>query len=179
MVRAIGLEPMASCKSSRRSSQLSYARGKSLCVLAIQDGNVKKKLLDFIFKIYTFPAHINRSTMPIIKSAIKRVRQSDKRRQRNLITQRNYKTLVKEFETLIEAGKTAEAQKLFPEVQKSLDLAAKNNILHKNNVGRKKSRLSKLMGGKKVAKAPAKKEVAEKVVEKKEVKKEEKVEEKK
>jgi len=116
--------------------------------------------------------------MPIIKSAIKRVRQSDKRRQRNLITQRKYKTLVKEFETLIEAGKTAEAQKLFPEVQKSLDLAAKNNILHKNNVGRKKSRLSKLMDGKKVVKTPAKKEVAEKVVEKKEVK-EEKTEEKK
>ena len=28
LVRAIGLEPMTSCKSSRRSSQLSYAREK-------------------------------------------------------------------------------------------------------------------------------------------------------
>jgi small subunit ribosomal protein S20 len=109
--------------------------------------------------------------MPIIKSAIKRVRQSDKRRQRNLITQRNYKTLVKEFETLIEAGKTAEAQKLFPEVQKALDLAAKKNILHKNTAGRRKSRLAKLMG--------VKKATAKKAVVKKEEVKEEKVEEKK
>ena len=82
--------------------------------------------------------------MPIIKSAIKRVRQSDKRRQRNLITQRKYKALVKEFETLIATGKKADAEKMLPQVQKAIDLAAKKNILHKNTAGRIKSRLMKL-----------------------------------
>jgi len=115
--------------------------------------------------------------MPIIKSAIKRVRQSEKRRQRNLTVQRKYKVLVKEFETLIDGGKTAEAQKLFPQVQKALDLAAKKNIMHKNTAARKKSRLAKLMATKGAAKkaAPVKKAVEKK----EEVKAETKAEEKK
>ena len=71
--------------------------------------------------------------------------------------------LVKEFETLIAAGKTAEAQKLFPQVQKAIDLSSKKNILHKNTAGRLKSRLSKLMDGKKTTKAPAKKEEVKEV----------------
>jgi small subunit ribosomal protein S20 len=107
-----------------------------------------------------FTVHYSLEDMPIIKSAIKRVRQSEKRRQRNLTAQRNYKVLVKEFDALIAGGKTAEAQKLFPQVQKALDLAAKKNIMHKNTAARKKSRLAKMMSTKGTAKkaAPVKKE---------------------
>ncbi len=100
--------------------------------------------------------------MPIIKSAIKRVRSSEKRRKRNLITKDRYKELVKEFLKLIEGKKTAEAEKLFPQVQKAIDMATKKNLLQKNNAARKKSQLAKMMagGGKTTAKkvAPAKKE---------------------
>lgn len=59
---------------------------------------------------------------------------------------------------LAEGGKIAEAQKLFPQVQKALDLAAKKNILHKNNIARKKSRLSKLIAGKTAPKTHVKKD---------------------
>ncbi|NCP67181.1 30S ribosomal protein S20 [bacterium] len=105
--------------------------------------------------------------MPIIKSAIKRVRVEARRQKRNTITKNRYKELVKEFTALIGNGKTDEAAKLFPIVQKSLDMAVKKNLLHKNNVARKKSSLAKMLGNKPAAntetkpaakKAPAKKE---------------------
>lgn len=88
--------------------------------------------------------------MPIIKSAIKRVRVEARRQKRNLVTKNRYKELIKEFTNLVEGGKTAEAVKLFPIVQKALDMAAKKNLLHKNNASRKKSNLAKM-----IAKAPA------------------------
>ena len=93
--------------------------------------------------------------MPIIKSAIKRVRQQEKRRQRNLITKDRYKALVKEFTTLIENGKKAEAAKMYPTVQKAIDMAAKKNLLHDNTAGRKKSQLAKMIAGEAAPKAAA------------------------
>lgn len=84
--------------------------------------------------------------MPIIKSAIKRVRIEARRQKRNTITKNRYKELIKEFTLLVENGKTAEATKLFPTVQKSLDMAVKKNLLHENNVARKKSNLAKMIG---------------------------------
>ena len=83
--------------------------------------------------------------MPIIKSAIKRVKQEDKRRKRNLITARQYKSLVKQFETLITDGKKEEAKTLFPAMQKAIDMASKKNIIHKNNASNKKSMLSRML----------------------------------
>ena len=83
--------------------------------------------------------------MPIIKSAIKRVRVTERKRKVNLVKIRRYKELIKRFETLLTEGNVAEAQKLFPQVQKAIDLAAKKNLLHKNTAARKKSRLAKLL----------------------------------
>ena len=83
--------------------------------------------------------------MPIIQSAIKRVRQEGRRRQRNLIVTKKYKSLLKEFEVLIKEKKIAEATKLFPSLQKALDMAVKKNLVHANTGARKKSRLSKLL----------------------------------
>ena len=101
--------------------------------------------------------------MPIIKSAIKRVRVSDRKRKKNLIVSKRYKELMKEFQELVEAGKKAEATKLYPTVQKAIDLATKKNLLHKNTAGRKKSNLAKMIAGDK--KAPAKKAPAKKKAE--------------
>jgi small subunit ribosomal protein S20 len=81
--------------------------------------------------------------MPIIKSAIKRVRQQKRRKQRNDIVRNRFRSLMKEFDALIEGGKKAEAKKLFPQVQKSIDMAAKKNLLHGNTAGRKISVLAK------------------------------------
>ncbi len=83
--------------------------------------------------------------MPIIKSAIKRVRQTEVRTQRNNIVRRRYRELIKNFEALVADGKKDEAVKLFPQVQKAIDLAAKKNILKNNTAGRLKSKLSKMI----------------------------------
>lgn len=87
--------------------------------------------------------------MPIIKSAIKRVRQQERRQKRNLITKNVYKDLIKKFLSFVENKKIAEAQKLLPQVQKAIDMAVKKNLLHSNTAGRKKSRLMKMVSVKK------------------------------
>lgn len=83
--------------------------------------------------------------MPIIKSAIKRVRQEATRRKRNSVVKNKYKSLTKDFLELIANGKKKEAQKLFPTLQKAIDMAAKKNQIHNRNAARKKSRLSKML----------------------------------
>lgn len=102
--------------------------------------------------------------MPIIKSAIKRVRQTKRRTDRNTIRKRQFRAVIKEFVELIEEKKFDEAAKLLPLAQKSIDLAVKNNLLHANTAGRKKSQLAKMLPQKKVAAKPAaeKKEAAPK-----------------
>ncbi len=83
--------------------------------------------------------------MPIIKSAKKRVRQSEKRRKRNLVISRGYKALIKEVKSLADDGKHKEARELYPQAQKAIDVADKKNILHGNTAARKKSNLVKYL----------------------------------
>ena len=106
--------------------------------------------------------------MPIIKSAIKRVRQQKTRTARNLVVKNRYKALIKEFTKLIEEGKTAEAEKLYPQVQKSIDMAVKKNLIPANTANRKKSALAKMLQAKPAKKAaPTKKEAEKKAPAKK------------
>jgi small subunit ribosomal protein S20 len=109
--------------------------------------------------------------MPIIKSAKKRVKQSEKRRQRNAPLRSKMKTFVKKVLVAAKEGNTEEAVKLLPETYSTIDTATKKNLIHKNNAARKKSRLAKAIDniGKvapKVEKAK-KKKVAKKTVTKK------------
>ncbi len=108
--------------------------------------------------------------MPIIKSAIKRVRQQETRRKRNLIVINKYKVLIKKFKELVANGKKSEAIKMFPLVQKAIDMASKKNLIHKNNAGRKKSQLAKMISeetGKKTVKKSTTKTVSPKKTPKK------------
>ncbi|HBT81730.1 30S ribosomal protein S20 [Candidatus Giovannonibacteria bacterium RIFCSPHIGHO2_01_FULL_48_47] len=82
--------------------------------------------------------------MPIIKSAKKALRQSIRRRERNLARKAALQKVLKTFSRLIKAKKLDEAKSYFPNVQKALDKAAKQNIIKKNTAARKKSRLSKV-----------------------------------
>lgn len=101
--------------------------------------------------------------MPIIKSAIKRVKTTQKRQKRNTVTKNKYKVLLKDFTKLVESGNKAEAQKAFPQLQKAIDMAAKRNLIPKNTAGRMKSRLSKSMADEaKTATAKPKKSTAAK-----------------
>jgi len=83
--------------------------------------------------------------MPIIKSAKKALRQSLRKRARNLVYKRKMKELVKELKSFVLANKIKEAKKLLPQVYKILDKAAKIGVIKKNTAARKKSRLTKLV----------------------------------
>lgn len=75
--------------------------------------------------------------MPIIKSAIKRMKQTAKRRERNVGIKRDIKSAVKAF-----LGKpTSES---LSAAHSELDTAAKKNLLKKNTVARRKSQLAKV-----------------------------------
>lgn len=86
--------------------------------------------------------------MPIIKSAKKALRQSKKRRIKNLAKANRFKLAVKEFRKLVAAGKKDEALKLLPKVYKTLDKAAKTHVIHKNKASRLKSNTAKLLAKK-------------------------------
>ena len=81
--------------------------------------------------------------MPITSSAKKALRQSVRRRAKNLKQKEAYKRLVKEVKKFAAAGKTTEAEKLLPQLYKALDKTAKTNVIKKNKASRLKSRLSK------------------------------------
>ncbi len=74
--------------------------------------------------------------MPIIKSAIKRAKQTVKRRERNVATKRVLKDAVKAFT----AAPTAAT---LSDVQSAIDTAVKKNILNKNTAARRKALFAK------------------------------------
>lgn len=81
--------------------------------------------------------------MPRIRSAKKALRQTVRRRVRNISRQRKIKEVVKDFKKLVESGKIEEARLLLPKVYKALDKVAKTGYIKKGRANRLKSRLSK------------------------------------
>jgi small subunit ribosomal protein S20 len=94
--------------------------------------------------------------MPVIKSAIKKARQDVKARQHNRGLRDAYKVAVKNVRKLAEAGDTKKAQEALKEAYSKIDIAAKKNVLHKNNAARRKSRLASLLKKDKPAKTEKK-----------------------
>lgn len=82
--------------------------------------------------------------MPITKSAKKALRQSQRRKARNLRPKRKMRALVKQVRALASSEKKDEAQKLLPQTYKALDKAAKAGLIKENTASRRKSRLTKL-----------------------------------
>lgn len=86
--------------------------------------------------------------MPNTKSAIKALRQSVKRRARNLATKKAYKEVVKDFRKEFSTASSMsakEAAAMLGMVQKKLDKAAKAGVIKKNKASRLKSRAAKLL----------------------------------
>ncbi|NGP43499.1 30S ribosomal protein S20 [Bacillaceae bacterium SIJ1] len=81
--------------------------------------------------------------MPNIKSAIKRVKTTSERYERNMALKSAMRTAMKKFEASVAEKNTDQAKTLFAEAVKHLDKAAQRNIIHKNTAGRYKSRLAK------------------------------------
>jgi small subunit ribosomal protein S20 len=75
------------------------------------------------------------------KSALKRIRSSEKQRLLNRQFRTQARTYVKRARTQIEAGELDEAQKAVAEAIRALDKAAEKGIIHRNNAARRKSRL--------------------------------------
>jgi small subunit ribosomal protein S20 len=78
-----------------------------------------------------------------IKSAIKRNKQNEKRRQRNRIFRGRARTYVKNARDMIVSENLDEARAATLQAISALDKAAEKGILHKNNAARRKSRLMK------------------------------------
>ena len=103
--------------------------------------------------------------MPIIKSAIKRAKQTLKRRERNISIKKDIKTAVKAFSAEPSAKTLAAAQS-------EIDTAVKKGLIKKNTAARRKSALSKIAKKAGVtleaaAKKPAAKPAAKKTAAKK------------
>jgi len=78
------------------------------------------------------------------KSAIKRHRQSLKRRERNRVVRGGVRKAIKNTRVLVAAGEMDAAREAMQEAISHLDKAAEKGILHKNNAARRKSRLARL-----------------------------------
>ncbi len=77
------------------------------------------------------------------KSAIKRIRSSERKRKINQVHRSRARTFVKRTRVLIAAGQFEEAEAMAQQAISALDKAAQKGIIHKNNAARSKSRLMK------------------------------------
>ena len=81
--------------------------------------------------------------MPNIKSAKKRVLDTEKKTKENKMIKSALKTSIKKFLTAVNAGDKETATALYPETVSAIDSAASKGILHKNNAANKKAKLAK------------------------------------
>ena len=81
--------------------------------------------------------------MPRLKSAIKRVKTSERNRLNNLVYKTQIKTLTKKVLDFVEKKDEKSASKLASEAFALIDRAATKRVIHLNNAARKKSRISK------------------------------------
>ncbi|MBE5806848.1 MAG: 30S ribosomal protein S20 [Clostridiales bacterium] len=79
--------------------------------------------------------------MPNIKSAVKRVKVSEKKNLRNRMIKSAMKTQVKKFDSAVAANQAD--VKLLSVTQGVVDKAAAKGVIHKNAANRKKARLAK------------------------------------
>jgi small subunit ribosomal protein S20 len=83
--------------------------------------------------------------MAITKSAKKAIRQSLRRKNKNLLYKNNIKNLSKEVLSFVSKKNTEEAKKILPKLFKALDKAVKVNVFKKNTASRQKSRFAKMI----------------------------------
>ena len=76
-------------------------------------------------------------------SAIKRVRQNEKRRVRNRSHRTRLRTQIKKLRQAIDAGNADDAKKLLPDTVSLVDVMVKKGVIHENAGSRYKSRLTR------------------------------------
>ena len=80
--------------------------------------------------------------MPNHKSAKKRVRQNEKRRQINRGNRTQLRTSIKKFIEVVAGGNTADIGTALPETVSTIDKAVQKGVLHRKAAARHKSRLT-------------------------------------
>lgn len=80
--------------------------------------------------------------MPVHRSALKRMRTSQKRHARNVAAKSELKTLIRKADQLISQKSADEAKEAVRLASSKLDKAATKGIIHKKTASRKKSRLT-------------------------------------
>ncbi len=81
--------------------------------------------------------------MANIKSAMKRIRTSEKRRVRNAAVRSTIRTAVKSARTAIESGPADQARETLHRTIQALDKAVTKGVIHRNAAARRKSRLTR------------------------------------
>ena len=81
--------------------------------------------------------------MPNIKSAVKRMRQSEARNAQRSSQKSALRTTMKAAEEVIANGSVEEAKAALTKAQRQLDKAVSKRLLHRNAAARYKSRLAK------------------------------------
>ncbi len=81
--------------------------------------------------------------MPRLKSAIKRVKTSERNRLNNLVYKTQIKTVIKKVIDFVEKKDEKSAASTANEAFALIDRAATRKVIHLNNAARKKSRISK------------------------------------
>ena len=87
------------------------------------------------------------------KSAIKRIRQTETKRQKNRLQHKTTRNAIKQLK---DSTSKKEAEKLFTNVSSLLDKLAKNNVIHKNKSANLKSKLASHVNSLKATKSKAK-----------------------
>ena len=78
------------------------------------------------------------------KSALKRIRQNEKRRLHNKYYAKTTRNAIRKLRA---TTNKSEAQTLFKEVSSMLDRLAKRNIIHQNKAANNKSKLARFVNG--------------------------------
>lgn len=80
------------------------------------------------------------------KSAEKRLRQSERRRQSNRHFRSRMRTAIKRLRSTVQNGDAEQAKELLPGTLRVIDETAQKGVIHRNAAARHKSRLSKAVG---------------------------------
>lgn len=84
--------------------------------------------------------------MPNTKSAKKRVKQDERKHAENRSRKTRIKTELSKLDAVVESKDKEKAAEQLKQVFKSLDKAAKTNIIHKNKAARKKGQAARKVG---------------------------------
>lgn len=85
--------------------------------------------------------------MANIKSAEKRIGQTERDRERNRSQRSRMRRAVRQLREAVSAGDASRAQELLPETLKLIDATAQKKVIHRNAAARTKSRLTKAVAG--------------------------------